>query len=102
MFINPEERRARKIRQIARSGAYALGGGIGLWFMNALYPYEKSAEKIASLFGWVATLLVGYGIITLSCVLFKKNLAIPVSLLMMWIVLPTTLFLIFEKFWAAP
>ncbi len=102
MLTNPEERRTRKIRRIARSGAYALGGGIGLWFMNALYPYEESAEKIAALFGWVSVLLIGYGMTSLACVQFKKNLAIPVNLLMVWIILPTALFYIFEKFWIQP
>lgn len=102
MLTDPEERRARKIRRIARSGAYAFGGGIGLWFMNTLYPYEESAKKIATLFGWIGALLIGYGIITLSSLIFKKNLAIPINLLMVWIILPVALLYIFGKLWVAP
>jgi hypothetical protein len=99
IFEDPEERRARKIRKIARSGAYAIGGGAGMWFLNALYPYEESAEKIASLFGWIGTLLMVYGLISLASVIFKKNLAIPVNILMSWVIVPGALVFIFSKFW---
>ncbi|MGB4057916.1 MAG: hypothetical protein WBK77_07515 [Alphaproteobacteria bacterium] len=99
MFEDPEQRQNRKIRKIARNGAFALGGGVGLWFMNALYPYEKEAENMASLFGYVAMLLIAYGIIVLPCIIFKRKLAVPVNALMVWLVLPALLFMIFSKFW---
>ncbi len=100
MFEDPEARRNKKINKVARNGAYAVGGGVGLLFMNALYPYDPSAEKIASLFGYVSLLLIGYGALTLACVMFRRNLAIPLNIFMVWLVLPAALVMIFSKFWA--
>ncbi len=98
-FEDPEAKRNKKINKVARNGAYALGVGVGLWFMNALYPYEKEAENIASLFGYIALVLLVYGLISLATVMFKRNIAIPVNMLMVWLVLPTAIIMIFSKFW---
>jgi hypothetical protein len=99
IFDDPEVRREKKIKKIARNGAYAFGGGVGLWFMNALYPYEDGAEHIAELFGWLAFILIGYGLVTLATVMFKRKLVFPVNALLNWLVLPAMVLYLFTKYW---
>ena len=99
MFEDRDEKLDKKINRVMKNGAYAIGGGAGLWFMYALYPREKNAESIAGLFGYVAVILVIYGIIVLGTAIFRRNWAIPVNKLMVWIVLPTIIFVLFKNAW---
>ena len=98
IFEDPEQRPNRKI---ARSGAYALGGGVGCWFLGFIYPHEESANTIASVFSSIGTLLIIYGVITLASVIFKRKLAIPINFLMIWLVVPAGILYIFTTFWGA-
>lgn len=93
-------RKAKKIRRIGRSGAYGLGGGIGLWFMNSIYPYEEGAEKMAELFGYIAMVLLFYGVVTLASIIFKRKLVTKINMLMVWFIIPTAVIMIFSKFWS--
>ncbi len=99
MFGAPEEKREKKIRRIARNGSYGLGGGAGLWFLNALYPHEKEADHVAALFGQLALVMILYGAVTLATVLFKKEWAGRVHFLLLWVILPTLLVVLFTKAW---
>lgn len=99
MFGDPEEKREKKIRKIMRNAAFAVGGGVGLWLLNALYPYEKEAENMARLFGSIAGVLIAYGLVMVGVVMVKRKLAIPVNLFMIWIVLPTVVLMLFMKEW---
>ena len=99
MFSDREEKADRKINKIIKSGCYAIGGGVGLWFMYALYPREQGAESIAALFGNVAAVLGLYGVIILAVAVFKRDWAIIVNKLMVWIVLPTIIFILFMNSW---
>lgn len=96
----PKDEKKKKIGKIARNGAYALGGGLGLWFMNALYPYEESAARTAQIFAHLAIILIIYGLLILATVLFRRNWAGRVNLLLNGLALPAALLFVFSKFWS--
>ena len=86
---DPEERLNKKIRKIGRTGAYALGGSIGLWLVSLFFPKEEGHEKITDMMSDIALLLSVYGIILFIGIIFKRKRAPIINLLMTWIIIPT-------------
>jgi hypothetical protein len=99
MWNDPEERLNKKVRKAARNGAFAIGGGVGLFFMGMLYPHEEGADHIARLFSNLALVMILYGAVMLATVMFRRRLVPPMNFLMTWLVLPTLILFLFSKHW---
>ena len=88
---DPEEKFEKKIRKIGRTGAYAIGGSIGLWIILALFPKEEGHEKITGVIDNVVFMLFVYGCILFGAIIFKRRKAPLVNLLTTWIIIPSWL-----------
>lgn len=99
MWDDPEQRLNKKVRRVARNGAFSIGGGVGLFFMGMLYPHEDGANHIARLFNNLALVMILYGVVMLATVMFKRRLVPPMNLVMTWLVLPTLVLFLFSRHW---
>ena len=70
---DPEEKFEKKIRKIGRTGAYAIGGSIGLWIILAIFPKEEGHEKITGVIDNVVFMLFVYGCILFGAIIFKRQ-----------------------------
>ena len=55
---DPEKKLNKKLRNIGRSAAYALGGGVGLLIIKALFPKEDGNDKITGMIGDIVLILI--------------------------------------------
>jgi hypothetical protein len=89
----------KKIFKIGRTAAYSIGGAIGCWFLNLIYPYPEDARHIAAVLGAMAWVLLGYGALMLGLILLNKRLAPLVNLVMIAIVIPSAVLYILMAHW---
>ncbi|MCC7304706.1 MAG: hypothetical protein IT558_00435 [Alphaproteobacteria bacterium] len=95
MWGDPEQRQEKKLFRIGRRAAYAVGAGVGAWFLKYLYPRPEEADHIAAMLGPLGWVLIIYAVIIMAFIILKKELAPMIDMIMMWLVVPALLFYIF-------
>lgn len=88
IFDDPEEKQKKKLRKCAKNAAYAVGGGLGLWFLQAVWPEKEGAEIITEVFGGLGWCLLVYGVTVLATIMLRREWALTVNALMTWLVVP--------------
>ena len=102
MWDDPEKRQEKRLFRIGKNAAYAIGGGLGSWFMGLVYPHTEEGNRIAAMFGPLGWLLIIYGVIMLAFLVLKKNFAPAANFLFIAFVIPAGLFYIFVTNWPVP
>jgi hypothetical protein len=88
LFDDPEEKLKKKQRKCAKNASYAVGGALGLFGLQALWPEKEGAEVITDMFGGLAVCLLVYGLSVLIVMALRRDMALKVNALMTWLVVP--------------
>lgn len=94
-----EEKSQKKLRRIAKAGAWSVGIGIGLLIARLIAPlFIAPAESTDQLFLSVSMALVGYGLFQLGAVLFIGKHATKIDSVLTYLIMPAVLIKIFMDY----
>lgn len=93
VWDDPEKALEKKRFRCGRSAAYAIGGGIGLLFLNMISPNFSvlKAAQVKTLFSILGTWGVVYGLCVFALLLFAKDKALFLNAILVWCVTPCIL-----------
>jgi hypothetical protein len=84
-----DDRLRGKLFRIGRSAAFAVGGGLGLWFVGFLFPESSErADRLRSLVPLLSGWAIVYGVTVLASLLIRPKAAPAINAGLVWIVTP--------------
>ncbi len=98
MWHDEEEKKAKKFRKVAKSAAYSVGGGIGLWLLSIFLPDQEGSEKIIPLLWDLGTALFVFGGVVLATIVLKRDWTFPMHMLLSWLILPSWIIMLIIDF----
>ena len=88
---NLDEKTLKKLQKLAKKAMYSIGGGVGLLILKNILPPVEHKEHLLVIFNDIGWCIIAYGVIVLTCMIFKRKLVFTLDMLMTWFVLPAAL-----------
>lgn len=87
-----EDRFRARLFRTGRTAAFAVGGGIGLWFVGFLFPESSErADRLRALVPLLSGWAIVYGLIVLGTLMVRPKAAPALNAFLVWIATPAVL-----------